>query len=203
MAAEYSELEKLRDQLQALSGEKTQEFMESCAKELAARLLTKVVKRTPVGQRPDEFNGQDGKKKRRETTKVKGADGKTKSLLTADAARYQQYWAGYVGGTLRRGWTNGEKVSNLTEYAKQLPVNVMSNEYKISIVNNVEYAMYVEYGHRQTPGKYVPALGKRLKSAWVPGQFMMTKSLYEVQAIADSVVQRKLNQFIKETLNAE
>ena len=28
----------------------------------------------------------------------------------------------------------------------------------------MEYASYVEYGHRQEPGRYVPALGKRLKN---------------------------------------
>lgn len=33
-----------------------------------------------------------------------------------------------------------------------------------------EHAPHVEYGHRQTPGRYVPAIGKRLKESFVPGQ---------------------------------
>lgn len=33
-----------------------------------------------------------------------------------------------------------------------------------------EHAPHVEYGHRQTPGRYVPAIGKRLKASFVPGQ---------------------------------
>lgn len=33
-----------------------------------------------------------------------------------------------------------------------------------------EHAPHVEYGHRQTPGRYVPAIGKRLKASYVPGQ---------------------------------
>ena len=33
-----------------------------------------------------------------------------------------------------------------------------------------EHAPHVEYGHRQTPGRYVPAIGKRLVASYVPGQ---------------------------------
>lgn len=32
----------------------------------------------------------------------------------------------------------------------------------VRIGTNVEYAPYVELGHRQQPGRYVPAIGKRL-----------------------------------------
>lgn len=37
------------------------------------------------------------------------------------------------------------------------------------IGTNVEYAPYVELGHRQQPGRYVPAIGKRLKADHVNG----------------------------------
>lgn len=33
-----------------------------------------------------------------------------------------------------------------------------------------KHAPHVEYGHRQTPGRYVPAIGKRLVASYVPGQ---------------------------------
>ncbi len=33
-----------------------------------------------------------------------------------------------------------------------------------------EHAPHVEYGHRQTPGRYVPDIGMRLKASFVPGQ---------------------------------
>lgn len=36
------------------------------------------------------------------------------------------------------------------------------------IGTNVEYAPYVELGHHQEPGRYVPAIGKRLVRDWVP-----------------------------------
>ena len=35
------------------------------------------------------------------------------------------------------------------------------------IGTTVKYAPYVEFGHHQEPGRYVPAIGKRLKVSWV------------------------------------
>ena len=36
------------------------------------------------------------------------------------------------------------------------------------IGTDVKYAPYVELGHHQQPGRYVPAIKKRLVKAWVP-----------------------------------
>ena len=48
---DYDELQKLKEQIEKLEDPKqTDLFFKSCAKELAARLLAKVIKRTPVGQ---------------------------------------------------------------------------------------------------------------------------------------------------------
>ncbi len=40
----------------------------------------------------------------------------------------------------------------------------------IAVGTNVEYAPCVELGHNQEPGRYVPAIGKRLVRSWVPGR---------------------------------
>lgn len=40
-----------------------------------------------------------------------------------------------------------------------------------------EYAPDVEYGHRQEPGRYVPAIKKRLKAKFVPGQYFFKKNV--------------------------
>ena len=122
-------------------------FVESCAKELAARLLAKVIKRTPVGDYPKE----SGKK----------------------------------GGTLRRGWT-GEKRASASGYADTLTVNHVGDNYVIEIINPVEYASYVEYGHRTANHK-----------GWVPGVFMMTISEQELQAIAPKVLERKIKKYME------
>ena len=66
-------------------------------------------------------------------------------------------------------------------YAKQLcPVDTGNlrnsithqrvNETTEAVGTNVEYAPSVELGHHQEPGRYVPAIGKRLKASFVPGK---------------------------------
>lgn len=72
-------------------------------------------------------------------------------------------------GSLRRSWT-----AKGPFYA--------ARAWTIDIINNAEYASYVEEGHRQTPGRYVPAIGKKLKASWVPGQHFMRDSAKEVNA---------------------
>ena len=99
----------------------------------------------------------------------------------------QQYWAGYTGGTLRDAWTI-------------LPVEKEGNNYIVTIVNNAEYASYVEYGHRQTPGRYVPALGKRLKANWVKGRFMLTISEQELERELPAMLEKKLRKFLYDSL---
>lgn len=51
--SDFKELTEFRDKLAALDkGAEVDRFCEACARELAARLLAKVIKRTPVGQYP-------------------------------------------------------------------------------------------------------------------------------------------------------
>lgn len=72
------------------------------------------------------------------------------------------------GGTLRANW----KVGGVAK---------KGDHYLIEVINPTEYAMFVEYGHRQTPGRFVPAIGKRLKKGWVEGRFMATISAKELE----------------------
>lgn len=66
-------------------------------------------------------------------------------------------------GDLRRSW--------------QLIGPIFSGaEISIELRNSKNYASFVENGHRQTPGRYVPAIGKRLKASWVPGQHFLQKA---------------------------
>lgn len=76
-------------------------FVEECAKELAARLLTRVVKRTPVGDYSKEI----------EVT----AKRDSKNHKKGDVYKKKVNIGGKTGGTLRRGWTGGEK-ANAKEY---------------------------------------------------------------------------------------
>ena len=47
--------------------------------------------------------------------------------------------------------------------------------------NTAKYAIYVETGHAQEPGRYVPALGKRLVAAWVEGKWYMAKTAIQMR----------------------
>lgn len=159
-SVDFNDLNDFRKKLEKTLGEDQVDlFIEACAKELAARLLAKVIKRTPVGQYPKE--------------------------------------AGKKGGTLRRGWTGG-KSQAASAYASSLKVNHFGDCYVIEVVNPVEYASYVEFGHRQTPGRFVPAIGKRLKQGWVEGKFMLTISEQEIERDAPKVIENKLKKKLGE-----
>lgn len=107
---------------------------------------------------------------------------------------------GKNGGTLRRGWTGGKNAAART-YAQSLPITKAGHVYTVEVINPVEYASYVEFGHRQTPGRFVPAIGKRLKASWVDGQYFLTVSEEELQRLAPVIIQRKLEQLLREVFN--
>ena len=44
------------------------------------------------------------------------------------------------------------------------------HQVTLIVGTNVYYAPYVELGHHQQPGRFVPKLGKRLVRSWVPGK---------------------------------
>lgn len=145
---DYKELEKLKGQIEQFGESKmVDQFLESCAKELAARLLAKVIKRTPVGQ--------------------------------------YEVGSGKVGGTLRRGWT-GQKTANATAYANSLTVNKVGGDYVINIINPVEYASYVEFGHRT-----------RNHKGWVEGHFMLTISEDEIRRSAPNILEKKVKNYLE------
>lgn len=51
-------------------------------------------------------------------------------------------------------------------------------KYRIKSLYDNKFA-HVEYGHRQTPGRYVPAIGKRLKKDFVPGKKMLHRAMLQ------------------------
>ena len=60
------------------------------------------------------------------------------------------------------------------------------------IGTNVEYGKYVELGHRQDPGRYVPAIGKRLVADHVAPQPFLRPAVEdhksEYKNIAESIM---------------
>ena len=59
---------------------------------------------------------------------------------------------------------------------------------RVEVYNNTEYAAHVEYGHRQQVGRYVPAIGKRLKKPFVEGKHMLRDAVQQRQdSLAEDV----------------
>lgn len=143
---DMSGLKEFQRKLEKIDQEAIDGFLEDCAKELAARLLRKVVKRTPVGQ----YSKSSGKK----------------------------------GGTLRRGWTGNQR-QGASSFVDSLAVRHEGGSYIIEIVNSVEYASYVEYGHRTAD-----------HNGWVSGHFMMTISEKELEDMAPKILENKLKKFL-------
>jgi len=131
--SDWSELEAFAESFARL-GDQVDDLLESVAKELAARMLAKVKKLTPVGQYP------------------KGS--------------------GKKGGTLRRRWTAEVQRDGKT--------------YVVEVVNPVEYASYVEYGHRTRDHK-----------GWVNGKYMMTISEQELRGQTPALLERMLAQWLR------
>lgn len=75
------------------------------------------------------------------------------------------------------------------------------NVYEIFVFNGVNYASYVEYGHRQEPGRYIPTIGKRLKSSWVEGQFMLKISEQELEVASPRIINSLIKPYMEEIFN--
>ena len=133
---QFDGLKEFQKTIEEMEKEKEQ-LMIDTIKELAARLLRKVIKRTPSDT-----------------------------------------------GNLRRNWTVSDVRKN-------------GGNYEIEVSNSTEYASYVEFGHRQTPGRFVPAIGKRLKKSWVKGKFMLTISEDELKRQAPAVIEKKITEWLK------
>jgi len=66
-----------------------------------------------------------------------------------------------------------DNTPTITEQLQEGWHRTRASDGVVEVYNNVEYAAHVEFGHRQTPGRYVPAIGKRLKRDFVPGKKML------------------------------
>lgn len=156
-SVDFEQLKRLQIKLDQLERAGIEAFAEKAAKMLAARLLAKVIRRTPVGL----------------------------------------YKNGATGGTLRRGWTakshreaelsatfgGGAGVSS---YANGLSVTKSGNVYSLEIINHVNYARFVEFGHRTRGG-----------NSFVPGRFMLTISADQVEKQAQTLLNKEVDKLLR------
>ena len=138
---DISELKEFQKQLETMGKNTFDNIAEQCTNELAARMLRKTKKRTPV------------------------KSGHLKGSWRANAA-------------IKRG-----------------------GQWRTAVFNPVKYAPYVEYGHKQQPGRYVKAIGKRLVKSWVEGKHMMERSADDIERDAEKIIQSKMRKILSEELS--
>lgn len=196
---DFREVIKLQKQMEQMDRDRDK-FYEACVRELAARLLSKVIKRTPVGKysNPVNFTARIPAKQVEFNTR----DGKHVSFNTKAKVKQVSFKVnkGLNGGTLRRGWMSqangsgaeGMKSRGASNYVDTLNVHHFGDTYVVEIANPVEYAHYVEFGHRTANHK-----------GWVKGTFMLTISEKELSSQAPAVLEKKLSEYLKGAFNAK
>ena len=198
---DYKQFEQFAKKLEKqLSDEKREKFMEDCIKELAARFLSRVIKRTPVGEYGEKvevtkkiyrYEAVEGKLTKSGKQKKRRIDtGQTKTVMVTKSTDKH-------GGTLRRGWTaNSEREAELgaafgggngvDSYLDSMKVKKIGGSYQITISNPVNYGVYVNYGHRTRGG-----------GGWVDGLFFLEISEKEVQSLAPALLEKRLMELLK------
>lgn len=123
-------LEEFQKRFEKVSGSLRGEFIEQCAKELTARLLRKVIKRTPVGVYggPVDFVTKDGKH----------------VSFVAKANK--------TGGTLRRAWTTENKNARVIRTGSWVRMEITNSEKYASYV---EYGHRTPGGKGWVQGKFM------------------------------------------------
>jgi len=120
---DFKQLLRLQKRMEQLQRRDAEEFCRACAKELAARLLAKVIRRTPVGEYPAASGMKGGTLRRGWTAK------------TEQEA---------IGGTGKKRLSNNEALT----FAQDFEITKTGDVYQVEIINPVRYASFVEFGHR-------------------------------------------------------
>ena len=165
-SCDFSEFEKWQKQIEKMSKPReVEKLMRKCIQEVAMETLRRVIRKTPVAktlriqiEQTDDFGN-----------KVRYKSGKNKGKVKMKTEVI------HTGGTLRRGWiatTQTEAEANKNEkpddtkirnYVYRLRIHKKGDTYQVWLVNPVDYASYVEYGHRQTVRKICTSIGKKIK----------------------------------------
>lgn len=95
---------------------------------------------------------------------------------------------------------NGVTITTNSEHMKRSwnagAVEQNGREYKVKVFNTASYASYVNDGHRQQPGRYVPILGKRLVKNWVDGLNMAEKAEKKTERQSKDILCRNIDRVL-------
>lgn len=195
----FAGFEALRRQIEGLnSPQEKQACMEECTESLAQVYLAEAIKKTPNGG-AKEFEVTEKGYERIQALEV-GAKGfqKAKSRSHANSpavkrikksrkSEKKQYLVLTASEHMRRSW-DAEAVKK------------QGGTYSVKVFNSASYASYVNDGHRQRPGRFVPAIGKRLVRPWVPGQHMAELAEQKTRRSSKRLLSRIITAYLKRGL---
>lgn len=148
---DFRQLKELQERIQKLEGSDFDAFCEACAKELAARLLAKVIKITPTGDYPSSTGKKGGTLKRGWTAKTEaeassGGKGNAKDYVAAlpitksgnmieieiiNPVRYASYVEFGHRTRNHKGWVKGKFMLTISEQELQTQApNILENKIK-------------------------------------------------------------------------
>nr|DAS32830.1 MAG TPA: putative tail component [Caudoviricetes sp.] len=70
------------------------------------------------------------------------------------------------------------------------------NDTTVKVQNSASYASYVNDGHRQRPGRFIPVLGKRLTKSFVKGLHMQEKAEAATRRASDKIMKNALDDYL-------
>ncbi|WP_301860981.1 HK97 gp10 family phage protein [uncultured Megasphaera sp.] len=194
----FAGMEDLRRQIERLNDSKEKRAcMEECADSLAQVYLAEAIKNTPVGGarefevaekayshiRAVEVGAKEAAAAKRRTARNFHAVKRIKRRRK----RGNQYLVITASEHMRRSW-DAEAMQK------------KGQTYSVKVFNTASYASYVNDGHRQRPGRFVPAIGKRLVRSWVPGQHMAEKAEKKTRRVSKRLLSQIITAYLERRL---
>lgn len=154
---------------------------------MAAEYVREAKRATPVGggrefevgeKAYSRINAYEVTNKGYAVAKNRNRGGRTKQLKRiAKSKKGNTYQVLTPSEHMRRSWS-------------VLNIRKQGNESVVPIINSASYASFVNDGHRQQKGRFIPAIGKRLTRSFVPGLHITEK--------AEQAVRRKTRRILQD-----
>ena len=100
------------------------------------------------------------------------------------------------GGTAER-YTKENLVKNKSVQSGTLLGSISHqpmDKYTMAVGTDVKYGVWVELGHNQQPGRYVPAIKKRLVAAYVKGKPYLRPAVEDHRKEYERIIKTELSE---------
>lgn len=100
------------------------------------------------------------------------------------------------GGTAER-YTKENLVKNKSVQSGTLLGSISHqpmDKYTMAVGTDVKYALYVEIGHHQQPGRFVPAIKKRLVASYVQGKPFLRPAVENHREEYERIIKTELSE---------